>query len=61
MTDEAYIALRALLNIARNQQIRSLSTLKRIMIQSGYQPEHIAEAISHWQQYEDKKQYGISD
>lgn len=61
MSDEGYIALRALVNIARNEQIRCFSNLKRIMIQRGFKSEHIAEAITTWRSYEDGKKYGSSD
>lgn len=61
MSEDGYIALRALVNIARNEQIRCLSTLRRVMIQRGFESEHITEAIIEWRSYEDKKKYGISD
>jgi hypothetical protein len=61
VSDEGYVALRALVNIARNEQIRCLSTLKRVMIQRGFQSEHITEAITTWRSYEESKKYGSSD
>lgn len=56
MTDEAYIALRAAVNLARNKQVRCLSTLKRLLTQHGFQQEHISEAIKIWANYERSKQ-----
>ncbi len=60
MSEDGYIALRALVTIARNEQIHCLSTLKRIMVQRGFHAEHISEAITEWKQYEDRKKYGSS-
>ena len=58
MTEQGLEALRALVNVARNQQIRCLSTLKRVMVQQGFEPDHITEAITEWARYEDRKKYG---
>lgn len=58
MNDQSFDALRAAIAIARDQNIRCLSTLKRILIQSGFAEQHITEAIAMWRSYEDVKRYG---
>jgi hypothetical protein len=52
MTDQGYLALCAMINMARFDQIKCVSTLKRVMTQRGYQPEHIAEALGAWAKHE---------
>jgi hypothetical protein len=55
MTPDAYQALRDAVNLARNERIRSVSTLKRLLIQRGHAPEHANEAIQTWANYEKAK------
>lgn len=55
MTDQGYLVLRAMIDLARSKQIRCLSTLKRLMVQHGYQQEHIDEAVEQWAKYERAK------
>ena len=56
MSDETYQALRAAINIARFEQVRCVSTLKRLLIQRGYEPDHVHEAVQAWANYEKGKQ-----
>ncbi|MDR6421348.1 hypothetical protein J2801_003636 [Paraburkholderia phenoliruptrix] len=56
MTDAVYQALRAAVNIARYEQVRCVSTLKRLLIQRGHAPDDANEAIQAWVNYERSKQ-----
>ncbi|WP_430229616.1 hypothetical protein [Paraburkholderia tropica] len=51
MTEQGFHTLCAMINMARFEQIRCLSTLKRRLVQQGYAQEHIAEAIQAWAKY----------
>lgn len=55
MGDDAYQALRDAVNLARYEQIHSVSTLKRLLIQRGHAPEDANEAIQTWANYEKAK------
>lgn len=61
MTDQSFDALRSAIGLARDQNIRCLSTLKRILVQKGFSEEHIGEAIATWRSYEDVRRYGNSN
>jgi hypothetical protein len=41
-------ALRALVNVARNEQIKSVDKLKRKVISLGYHPDDVAAAVKYW-------------
>ncbi|MDR6389154.1 hypothetical protein [Paraburkholderia phenoliruptrix] len=56
MSDETYQALQAAINIARFEQVRCVSTLKRLLIQRGHEPDHVHEAVHAWANYEKGKQ-----
>lgn len=52
MSDEAFVILKAAVNIARNEQVRRLATLRRKL--SALFPgkeDHINEAICTWASY----------
>ncbi|CAH2910822.1 MAG: hypothetical protein CPSOU_1857 [uncultured Paraburkholderia sp.] len=60
MSDETYQALRAAVNIARFDQIRCVSTPKRLLIQRGHAPEHVYEAVQAWAEYEKGKRGALA-
>jgi hypothetical protein len=55
VTDNVYQALRAAVNLARFEQIRCVSTLKRLLIQLGHAPEDASAALQAWANYEKEK------
>jgi aromatic ring-cleaving dioxygenase len=41
-------ALRALVNVARNEQIKSVDKLKRKVISLGHHPDDVTVAVKYW-------------
>jgi hypothetical protein len=52
MTEDAYQALRAAVNLARNEQVRNVAALKSRLRQMGHSDEAATEAIKTWADYE---------
>lgn len=56
MTEDAYQAPRAAVNLARNEQVRNVAALKSRLRQMGHSDEATREAIKTWANYERAKQ-----
>lgn len=54
MTPEGYEALRSAVNVARNEDVRSVAFLRR-RLAVEYSEEAVKEAIDHWANYEASK------
>ncbi|MBB5508094.1 hypothetical protein HDG35_004372 [Paraburkholderia sp. JPY681] len=55
MPDDVYQALRAAVNLARFEQIRSVPALKSRLQQMGHSDEAARQAIKTWADYERSK------
>ncbi|HKS67552.1 MAG TPA: hypothetical protein VJR26_09970 [Candidatus Acidoferrales bacterium] len=55
MSDAGFHALRAAINLARFDGIKSLSTIKEKLAQNGHTPEAVEEAVKYWANYEVSK------
>lgn len=55
MTDDAYQALRDAVNIARQQSMRRVGSLKEELIRRGWPEQTVNEAIQTWANYERAK------
>jgi hypothetical protein len=52
MTDHLdFDTLRAVVTVARNEQIRSVATLRLVMCQRGHDPTRVDAAIAYWSNY----------
>ncbi|MEK6418466.1 MAG: hypothetical protein V4801_02600 [Burkholderia gladioli] len=52
MNEEVFNALKALVNVSRNENIRTLKACKERALQMGHAEPEIDEAVAYWANYE---------